>query len=90
MCPQTIMSTASNPLKLAKRSASVNCDYFWQIWRRAGGAKSSRWSSTELAHGQLDSWARNGVSPGHFRREFAAVSGISNRFCITNRIRRNS
>src|ERR1700735_32472 len=34
-CLERGFSTGSEFLKLAKRSASVNRDYFWQIWRRA-------------------------------------------------------
>jgi hypothetical protein len=38
----TQMLTGFKSLNLAKRSASVNCDYFWQVWRRAVEGRPSR------------------------------------------------
>src|ERR1700677_1364668 len=68
--PQHNTSTARKSLKLADRSASVNRDYFGQIWRRAGGAQQLRGLFVEVASGALPPQRGYGPPAAHFCSEF--------------------
>src|ERR1700678_4184139 len=68
--PQHNTSTAGKSLKLADRSASVNRDYFGQIWRRAGGAKQLRGLFAYFASRALPPQRGYGSPAAHFCSEF--------------------